>query len=264
MSPMPTISTLTYARTPTLPKLYRASELMGLTFKICALDLLTGGLHPHRFVFIKGQETCYRLGELLCLRLHQIGRTSTARSVFIDGSNHFDLYNVTDWSRRAGLDAKSALQSILISRPFTCYQLANAIIEDLVRIVDNLHPKLVVVSDIFQLFNPIDIDERDALQIIYALNEAIVTICRKHSLIFVATAVEDYYNLFSKMVPHADMALQLIEKKPWIFAEILRHPTKPAGVRATFHVDEIEQKKPSTLEDYLGVRFWAEQYHHSE
>jgi hypothetical protein len=58
-------------------------------------------------------------------------RCSTEKHIiFIDAGNDLDIYQYVNLARQYGLDIKKFLQSIVVSRMFTIYQLANTIIYD--------------------------------------------------------------------------------------------------------------------------------------
>jgi hypothetical protein len=55
--------------------------------------------------------------------------------IFINAGNDLDVYQYVSFARQYGLDIKRFLQSIVVSRMFTIYQLANTIICDLPKII---------------------------------------------------------------------------------------------------------------------------------
>jgi hypothetical protein len=91
-----------------------------------------------------------------------------SKTIAIDagGSN---VYQFVDFTRQYGLEVKKALQSIVISRVFTIYQVADLIIHELPKIIKELSPrnKLIVVYGLLHLFvfDP-HIDKADANRLI--------------------------------------------------------------------------------------------------
>jgi hypothetical protein len=90
-------------------------------------------------------------------------RHSTEKHIiFIDAGNDFDIYQYVNFARQYGLDIKKFLQSIVASRMFTIYQLANTIIYDLPKVIiqhlqeqqqqQNFEPKVIVISDLLDMF----------------------------------------------------------------------------------------------------------------
>jgi hypothetical protein len=55
--------------------------------------------------------------------------------IFIDAGNDLDIYQYVSFARQYGLDIKKFLQSIVVSRMFTIYQLANTIVYELPKLI---------------------------------------------------------------------------------------------------------------------------------
>jgi hypothetical protein len=74
--------------------------------------------------------------------------------IFVDGGNDLDIYQYVNFARQYGLDIKKFLQSIVVSRMFTIYQLANTIIYDLSKLIiqQQYEPKVIVISDLLDMF----------------------------------------------------------------------------------------------------------------
>jgi hypothetical protein len=90
-------------------------------------------------------------------------RSTEKHIIFIDAGNDLDVYQYVNFARQYGLDIKKFLQSIVASRMFTIYQLANTIIYDLPKLIiqhlqrqqpqqQNFEPKLIVISDLLDMF----------------------------------------------------------------------------------------------------------------
>jgi len=75
-----------------------------------------------------------------------------SRVVYVDGGNTFDPYAVSAIAQEYGLEPKSVLEKILISRAFTAYQLTALVFEKLEEALKRYRSKLVIVSDITRLF----------------------------------------------------------------------------------------------------------------
>jgi hypothetical protein len=72
--------------------------------------------------------------------------------LFVDAGNCSDIYECVDFARQYGLDSEKILDGIIVSRPFTIHQLARLIIHDLQPAMQRFHAKLVVISDLLQMF----------------------------------------------------------------------------------------------------------------
>ena len=92
-----------------------------------------------------------------------------SKTIAIDAGNCSNIYQFVDFARQYGLEVKKALQNIVGSRVFTIYQLADLIIHELPKIIQELSPrnKLIVVYDLLHLFvfDP-HIDKVDAKRLI--------------------------------------------------------------------------------------------------
>jgi hypothetical protein len=88
-----------------------------------------------------------------------------SKTIAIDSGNCTNVYQLVDFARQYGLEVKKVLQNIVVSRVFTIYQLADLIIHELPKIIEELSPKnkLILVYGLLHLFvfNP-HIDKADA------------------------------------------------------------------------------------------------------
>ena len=79
-----------------------------------------------------------------------------AKVIFIDagGKNNSSdsFYRYVNFARQYGLDIKKVLQSIVISRAFTIYQLTDLIIYELPRVIQQLEAKVILISDLLNMF----------------------------------------------------------------------------------------------------------------
>ena len=80
------------------------------------------------------------------------GGLNSPNVITIDGGKCTDTYQCVSFARQYGLDIKNVLQRIIVSRPFTIYQLAHLVINELPNIVQKFNTKLVVISDLLKMF----------------------------------------------------------------------------------------------------------------
>ena len=99
-----------------------------------------------------------------------------SKTIAIDAGNCTNVYQLVDFARQYGLEVKKVLQSIVVSRVFTIYQLADLIIHELPKIIQELSPrnKLVVVYGLLHLFvfDP-HIDKVDAKRLIKEIGRSL-------------------------------------------------------------------------------------------
>jgi hypothetical protein len=132
------------------PKFHTASRLR---FDIEKIDsILTFGF---------GERTCLVgnhskiLIERLCINAllsERHGGFGSSSVIIIDAGNSSDIYNYANFARQYGLDIKDILKRIIISRPFTIYQLANLVTCELPNIVRKFETKIIFISDILRMF----------------------------------------------------------------------------------------------------------------
>ena|SRR5919109_241204 len=117
----------------------------------------------------------------LCVRAlisrRQSGRFESTNVIFIDagGGNNSDIYQCINFSRQYGLDIKKVLQSIMITRAFTIYQLAYLLIYELPKIIQKFNAKVVMIADLLHLFTEQDpnIDCNEAISLIKEITNSI-------------------------------------------------------------------------------------------
>jgi hypothetical protein len=108
------------------------------------------------------------------------GGFESTNVIFIDagGGNNSDVYQCVNFARQYGLNIKKVLQSIMITRAFTIYQLADLIIYQLPRIVQQFNTKVIVVviSDLLNMFtqqHDPNIDYKEAIFLIRGIINSI-------------------------------------------------------------------------------------------
>ena len=138
--------------------------------------------------------------------------------VFIDaGGKSSDIYQCVNFARQYyGIDIKKVLQSILVTRAFTIYQLADLLIYQLPRIIQQLLEAkvIVVIADLLDLFtqDP-SIDQDEA---IYLIKEIINSIKKTldNTLVVVSFQSNDHHRksyAYDKiLLPRFDKRIEII------------------------------------------------------
>ena len=93
----------------------------------------------------------------LCVRALMLkiqGGFNSPKVIFVDAAgNTSDIYQCVNFARQYGLNIKKTLQSIVVSRSFTMYQLANTIINDLPKVLEQFSgAKVIVIGNLLSLF----------------------------------------------------------------------------------------------------------------
>jgi len=93
--------------------------------------------------------------ERLCIRAllsERHGGFGSSYVIIIDAGNSSDIYNSVNLARQYGLDLKDTLKRIVVSRPFTIYQLANLVTSELPKAVQKFDTKTIIISDMLRMF----------------------------------------------------------------------------------------------------------------
>jgi hypothetical protein len=116
---------------------------------------------------------------LLPRRHGGIAGPNYSKIIAIDAGNCTGVYQFVDFARQYGLEVKKVLQSIIVSRVFTIYQLAHLIIYELPKIIKQLSSKkqynwIIVVYDLLDMFtSDPHIDKVDVKQLIQEIASSI-------------------------------------------------------------------------------------------
>jgi hypothetical protein len=169
----------------------------------------------------------------LCVRALIIKRQREllefAKVIFIDagGKNNSSdsFYRCVNFARQYGLDIKKVLQSIVISRAFTIYQLADLIIYELPRVIQQLEAKVILISDFLNMFvcDPqikIEEGERMIKEIIDSLRKISTTTNNTLIVVSLYRHHHHHYSSFSLsylyekiLLPRFDKCIEITNKK---------------------------------------------------
>jgi hypothetical protein len=207
--------------------LNREQTLPGLTFGVEAFDnVLT--LNFGQFVVFQGKPSD-QLCMLLCVRAmlpQPLGPSCDA--IFVDGGNNFDPYSISDNSVEQGLDPEKVLERLHISRAFTHHQLASIIIDKLPHAIEKFKAKLVVVSDITQLYCDPDVrddDKDDSLRIFSKTVHTLRMLTRQHQCLIIATNLEQRNPQMERgLMLAAHMSVRIEQKSSLTRFALLKHP----------------------------------------
>lgn len=225
----------------------QAPQQPGLTFGIEALDNALR-LNFGQLIAFQGKPA-HALCTLLCVRAtlpQPLGPDCDV--LFVDGGNNFDPYAISDSSATQSLDAESVLERLHVSRAFTHHQLACIITDKLPLAIRKFNAKLVVVSDITNLYCDPDVrddDKEDALRIFAKTARTLRTFVRQYNCLIIATNLEFRNSLMDhvlKRVAHVSASIE--QKSSLTKFLLLKHPRLPPCT-ITFSPDA------KTLESYM-------------
>jgi hypothetical protein len=186
-----------------------ASQLRGLTFGNSKIDdgLLRGGLIPKTLTFLYGKNANLILNVLCSNSIRIFG----GKAVFIDGANSFDPYfiirNYSNSKKKNSneKDAKGLIESIMVSRAFTCYQLRKLVTSTLAKEISKAAAaggeggnnsqqqqqiKSVFVSGISNVFNEEDNTQSEITRIEFLMAQALRKIAsdKNNGVLFVVAS----------------------------------------------------------------------------
>jgi len=140
-----------------------AEKVRQLSLGVSVLDDVFPGFQLGDFAVFYGDHVSF-MSFALCVRCELPADKGGLGSsiIFVDGGNSFNPYFVAEIARGYGLDPRTALENICVSRAFTAYQLSSLILEELERFLNKKKAKLLVVSDITSLFFDRDIPKTEA------------------------------------------------------------------------------------------------------
>jgi hypothetical protein len=202
-----------------------------LALGIPELDEAFPGLQGGDFVILVGRLVCTWLSSLLSVRgqlpLKKGGLNS--RVVYLDGGNTFDPYAVSAMAREYGLEPKSTLEKIMISRAFTAHQLTALIFEKLEEALSEYKSKLVVVSDIMGLFLDRDVPQTEGRNVFLKMTHYLAEVASKRHAVVVASYVprpDSRRPLFleSVLLGRARVVIRIMESRNCLKFALEDHP----------------------------------------
>jgi len=168
--------------------LSRESNIV-LSFGIPRIDEAFSGFQRGDFAVLFGHPLCRTLSFLLSVRcqlpLKRGGLNS--RVVYIDGGNTFDPYVISAIAQEHGLEPKSVLDGIFISRAFTAYQLTALVFEKLEETSKRYRSKLVIISDITGLFLDRDVPKIEGRDIFMKMTQHFSNIASRRRAVIIAS-----------------------------------------------------------------------------
>jgi hypothetical protein len=152
------------------------------------VDQIFPGFEAGDFVVMYGASVS-RMASALCVRAElPPDRGGLGSSVvFVDGGNSFSPYLIAEVARSYGLDSRSVLERIHVSRAFTAYQFSSLIQEKLEPFLSSKRARLLLVSEISSLFLDRDISRTEAKDLFINVCAKLSDIAAKKQSIVAAT-----------------------------------------------------------------------------
>ena len=164
-------------------------DKQALSFGIQSIDQAFQGLKFGDFAVLYGHPICKTLIFRLCVhcQLPEEKGGFDSSTIYVDGGNSFNPYEISAIARELDLDPKSTLERVFISRAFTAYQLSAIILETLEDAIKHYKSKLILISQIISLFLDQDVPTTEALEIFQKMTLRLADLALRRNIIIVAT-----------------------------------------------------------------------------
>ena len=200
-----------------LPKIQTAYEefsISRLTFDIRKIDaFLDLTTCDTACIMAANKKHANTLLTRLCVRAlmsNTQGGFNSSKVIFIDAGNTSDVYQCVNFARQYGLDIKKILQSIVVSRSFTIYQLSNTIINELPGVIEQFSSaKVIIIGELLSMFvNDPLVQIKEAESLIRQMINAVRKLCTYDNKLCVISFCSN--NIITKT--YARLILQRIDK----------------------------------------------------
>lgn len=231
--------------------LEHVSPQLQLSLNIENVDCLFSGFMVSDFAVLHGSSVVQSLLTRLCVRAqlpYQLGGLET-NVLFVDGSNSFRLYDVSVFAQVCALDPREVLGNIFVSRAFTTYQLTSLIFEQLQHAIEYYDSKVVVLSNLAQLYLDSDVPKKEAQEVFLQLTGFLAEFSKKNRVILVATHPPSFWSKRSSffkevLCGRADVVASVRKFRSRAYFVLEKHPVFKLG-KAEFPCSEV------TLADFL-------------
>jgi RecA/RadA recombinase len=149
------------------PILKKTQSKLRLLLGFETIDKVFPGFMLGDFAVIHGSSAVQSLLPNICVKAqlpYQLGGFES-NVLFVDGANSFRLYDISDIAQTWELDPQHVLERIYVSRAFTVYQLVSIILDKLQAAVTKYDTKVVIISNLAQLFLDKDIPKKEAKEL---------------------------------------------------------------------------------------------------
>jgi len=182
-----TFQPFNFLETVVIPLLTTSEQ--ALSFGVQSIDRTFPGFKPGDLAVLYGHSFWKTLIFRLCVKC-QLSREKggfNSSIIFLDGGNTFNPFLISAVAREFGLNPKSTLERMFVSRAFTAYQLSALVLETLEDALKHYRSKLVLISEITSLFLDRDVPSKEALAIFNKMMFHLADLATRQNIIVTAT-----------------------------------------------------------------------------
>jgi RecA/RadA recombinase len=218
-----------------------------ITSGITDLDRLLGGFKAGHLTLIDGNSSLItQIPYRLCINTYQTFHSDT---IYIDGGMAANPYSIAQYARLRELNQQHILSRVHISRAFTVYQLATIIQDRLETIIQQQHPRTLLIGMFPALYLDPDITPHEAQTLL------------KHNLAHL-TRLASRYNLVTILTHRDRTFIPLRRNLRKIIYTTMHEIVRLQQVNQDVRIDLVKQHCSTTiraispeqrcLEDYMG------------
>jgi hypothetical protein len=148
----------------------------------------------------------------LCVRAllpARFGGLDSPYVIIVDAGNKSDFYQTVNFCKQYGLNLKSALDRIIVSRTFTIHQLKSLLQRELPKVVQKYSAGVVIVPGLLDLFDDPNIKKKEAKKVILRIMHLIKDVSDR--LLIIASLQESKYA--DLVMPSFDKRIELSNLK---------------------------------------------------
>jgi hypothetical protein len=198
---------------------------------IDTLNHLFHGFTIGDFSVIQDSSAIQSLLPSICVKAqlpYQLGGLET-NVLFVDGANVFRLYEISNIVQMWELDPKDVLERIFISRAFTVYQLVSIILNKLQTAVTKYETKVVIISNLTQLFLDKEIPKKEAVELFNQVVDYLSTFAEKNQVILIVTHKPYHWSKRTKffkqtLCESANIVMSIKKSNQTSYFELEKHP----------------------------------------
>ncbi len=155
---------------------------------ITELDQLCGGFKAGELTFVDGNSSLIAtLPDKLCATTYRIFHSQT---IYIDAGMCANPYQIARYARLLELDQRDVLQNVLMSRAFTVYQLSTILQDLLEPILQEHHPRTLLIGMLPALYHDQELSSREAQTLLLQDLQKIQQLTTRYHLITICTHLD--------------------------------------------------------------------------